>query len=496
MQRMKLLDTSWLMIESKETPMHVGVLLLFSPPPGAPADYVSLLVARLRESANVIPPWDLILPAQALKGVIPLWLHQIYLDMEYHVQHHKLPAPGRQAQLQQFAARLYSRALDLTRPLWECHVIEGLADGRFAICTKLHHSLVDGIGGLRLMQRAFARTPQDGSTPPWMFASARNQRPHAANGNGNAHGDGAAEPQKVNTLPHIARAARELTRAALDRNDALVTPYSGPRSMLNGRISGRRVMATEPIALQRIKKLAQLSGASSNDVVLALCAGALRRLLSGLEALPKQSLTAAVPYSIRTRRDDSVGTALSFFLARLGTEIADPRERLAAIKASTLRAKEHLGSLPREALVQYTLALMTPFVAEQLAGAGGRFRPVFNIVISNVPGPGAPMYLEGARLEALYPQSVLFHGQALNITCLRYLDSLHFGFTGCPDALPRLRQLPGYVRASLHELESAFAAAQPRGPSRRRDAPGEARWEARQERRESSRREAAATPPA
>ena len=449
--------------------MHVGVLLVFSPPPGSDGRYVERLVARLRSSANVIPPWDLILPAQTLKGVIPLWLHQIYLDMDYHVRHHYLPAPGTDAQLQSFAAKIYSQALDLTRPLWECHVIEGLRGGRFAICTKLHHSLVDGIGGLRLMQRAFARTPQDGSTPPWTLAALKSRAAGALNGHGssNGNGNGAAQGEKVRTLPHIARAARELTRAALDRNDALVTPYAGPRSLLNGRISERRVIATAPVPLQRIKQLARRSEASSNDVVLAICAGALRRLLSGLEALPKQSLTAAVPYSIRTRRDESVGTALSFFLARLGTEIADPRERLAAIRASTLRAKEHLGGLPREALVQYTLALMTPFVAEQLAGAGGRFRPVFNVVVSNVPGPGAPLYLEGARLEALYPLSVLFHGQALNVTCLRYLDSLHFGFTGCPDTLPRLRQLPAYTRAALQELERAFAAPTTVRPGRR-----------------------------
>lgn len=210
--------------------------------------------------------------------------------------------------------------------------------------------------------------------------------------------------------------------------------------------------------MPRIKALTQQAGGSANDIVLALCAGAMRRLLSETDALPRQSLNAAIPYSMRSRHDDSVGTALAFFMARLGTEIADPRKRLAAIQASTARAKEHLAGLPREALTQYTLALMVPFVAEQLAGAGGRFRPVFNVVVSNVPGPKQPLYLEGARLEALYPLSVLFHGQGLNITCLRYLDTLHFGFTGCPDTVPGLGKLPVYCRVALSELESAFAA--------------------------------------
>lgn len=459
MKRMKLLDTSWLMLEAKETPMHVGVLLLFSPPAGAASDYVARLVARLRASANVVPPWDLILPAQAMKGLIPLWLHQIYLDMDYHVQHHLLPAPGRERELRKMAAELHARPLDLTRPLWECHVIEGLADGGFAICTKLHHALVDGIGGLRLMQRAFARAPDECSAPPWTWAKETVRRsflpsqtwPSAVGPTPDA------PPAKPRTLPHIARAARELTRAAFDPEDALATPYSGPLSLLNGRITERRLFATQTIAMPRIKALVQQAGGSANDVVLALCAGAMRRLLHEADALPRQSLNAAVPYSMRSRHDDSVGTALAFFLARLSTEIADPRKRLAAIQASTARAKEHLAGLPREALTQYTLALMVPFVAEQLAGAGGRFRPVFNVVVSNVPGPKQPLYLEGARLEALYPLSVLFHGQGLNITCLRYLDTLHFGFTGCPDTVPRLGMLPAYCRTALTELESAFA---------------------------------------
>ncbi|MGH8530330.1 MAG: wax ester/triacylglycerol synthase family O-acyltransferase [Nevskiales bacterium] len=459
MKRMKLLDTSWLMLEAKETPMHVGVLLFFSPPAGAPSDYVARLVARLRASANVIPPWDLILPAQAMKGLIPLWLHQIYLDMDYHVQHHLLPTPGGERELKKKVTELHARPLDLTRPLWECHVIEGLADGSFAICTKLHHALVDGIGGLRLMQRAFARAPDERSAPPWTWAKANARRSFLPSQTWpSAEGPMSdAPPAKSRTLPHIARAARELTRAAFDPEDALATPYSGPRSLLNGRITERRLFATQAFAMPRIKALAQQSGGSANDIVLALCAGAMRRLLSEADALPRQSLNAAIPYSMRSRHDDSVGTALAFFLARLGTEIADPRKRLTAIQASTVRAKEHLAGLPREALAQYTLALMVPFVAEQLAGAGGRFRPVFNVVISNVPGPKQPLYLEGARLEALYPLSVLFHGQALNITCLRYLDTLHFGFTGCPDTVPKLGLLPAYSRSALTELEATFA---------------------------------------
>jgi WS/DGAT/MGAT family acyltransferase len=304
-----------------------------------------------------------------------------------------------EAELEIAVSALHAQPLDRTRPLWECHVFDGLPERQFALYVKVHHALLDGVGGLRLMQKL---------------------------------------------------------RAAISHADQLVTPYRAPASPFNRRITANRAFSMECCELARIKRLAHLGEASSNDVVLAVCAGALQRLLADQD-VERVPLTAAVPVSTRPRHDGGTGTALSFCLANLATDIRDPRTRLRAIRASTRRAKEHLGRLPRAALTPYTATLMLPFLVEQLSRVGGRLRPMFNVVISNVPGPKAPLYLEGARLETATPLSVLFHGQALNITCIRYTDRFSFGFTGCPDVLPGFEHLAGYARESLEELEAEFS---------------------------------------
>lgn len=466
MKKVKLLDSAWLLLERPETPMHVGILMRFSPPADAPPDYVERVVATLRASTSAESPWDLILPAQRLRGMIPLWLHECYLDMEHHVRLHTLsPAAGESPQdaMSRQMAELHGQSLDRSRPLWECHVFEGLPAGEFALYVKVHHALLDGVGGLRLMQKLLAHSPERRDQPaPWsphpQHPGARTARlqPTRARHAAAVAAEAFAPPQKPGVMSHLGRAARELTRAAISHADQLATPYRAPAGPFNQRITPRRTFAVERCEMARIRRLAQLGEVSSNDVVLAVCAGALRQLLEEMDARGAP-LTAAVPVSIRPRHGDETGTALSFCLANLGTDISDPRTRLRAIHASTQRAKEHLGRLPRSALLPYTSTLMLPFIVEQLSRYAGRLRPMFNVVISNVPGPKTPLYLEGARLESVYPLSVLFHGQGLNITCVRYTDQFSFGFTGCPDVVPWLERMPEYTREALEELEVEFS---------------------------------------
>jgi WS/DGAT/MGAT family acyltransferase len=463
MKRVGLLDSAWLLLERPETPMHVGILLRFSRPPDAPPGFVHKLVETLRASTCAESPWDLILPAQRLRGVIPIWLHECYLDMEHHVRLHTLNSPAAAnpfEELSRVLAGLHGEALDRTRPLWECHVFEGLRDGEFALYMKVHHSLLDGVGGLRLMQTLLAQSPeQRDQPPPWSphpHARVTRLRPARARPSPASLGGGdGGTMAKPGVLPYLGQAARELARAAISRADQLVTPYRAPASPLNRPITPQRAYALERCDMARIKRLAQLADVTCNDVVLAVCAGALQRLLEEMDARGAP-LTAAVPVTTRPR-GGQIGTALGFCLANLGTDIRDPRTRLKAIHASTQRAKEHLGRLPRAALLPYTATLMLPFIAEQLSRYGGRLRPMFNLVISNVPGPRTPLYMEGARLESVYPSSVLFHGQALNITCVRYVDQFSFGFTACPDVVPGLDGMPRFTRTALDELESGFS---------------------------------------
>ncbi|HWR88128.1 MAG TPA: WS/DGAT domain-containing protein, partial [Acidiferrobacterales bacterium] len=188
-------------------------------------------------------------------------------------------------------------------------------------------------------------------------------------------------------------------------------------------------------------------------LVLATCGGALRRFLDDGGELPEKSLTAGIPVSVRPKDDDNAGNAITFIIATLGTDIEDPIERLAAIRASVQSAKAHVQSLPRQAMTQYTIALMAPTLLTLLTGLGGRTRPMFNITISNVPGPDKPIYFRGAEMLGTFPASIVTHGQALNITCQSYAGMMDFGFTGCHASLPHMQHITVYTGKAFDELE-------------------------------------------
>ena len=189
--------------------------------------------------------------------------------------------------------------------------------------------------------------------------------------------------------------------------------------------------------------------------MLAICGGALRRFLKEDNQLPRRSLTAGIPVSVRPADDDEQGNAISFMIATLGTDVADPIKRLNSICGSTKRAKEHLQGLPRSSITSYTMMLMGPYIAQLLSGLGGRTRPVFNITISNVPGPQETLYFRGAKMVANYPVSLVTHGQGLNITCHGYSDTLSFGFIACRDTVPSMQRIAVYTGEALEELEKA-----------------------------------------
>ena len=475
------LDAAWLYVESYETPMHVAGLQIFSPPRGAPDDYVGRMVASFKKTRHLAPPWNLKLAGGLINWVYPGWTVDESPDLDYHVRHSGLPRPGGERELGILVSRLHSQPLDFTRPLWECHFIEGLAHGRFAVYTKMHHSLIDGVSGMRLLQKMLSTDPDRRGMPaPFAGGPPRHSRatgePTDETAEGSLAGALAAlagiAGEQVESLGHVGLALLKLVNAETQADDALRAPLTCPWSVVNGRITAQRRLATQSLDLADVKALAKQSGCTLNDVVLAICSAALRRFLLELHALPEEALTAGLPVNVRLAGDEATGTAISFICANLATNLADPRERLAAISASTRRAKEHLQALPATALTHYTMTIMAPYILQILTGLGGRLRPVFNVTISNVPGPDRPLYLNGARLEAMYPVSLLSHGQALNITCLSYAGRLHFGFTGCRDTLPHMQRLAVYSGEALRELQTTTRR---RAPARRRVQPGDRR---------------------
>jgi WS/DGAT/MGAT family acyltransferase len=256
-------------------------------------------------------------------------------------------------------------------------------------------------------------------------------------------------------VPQLVTAFGKMAKSAMGSGDGMVVPFSAPMSVLNGRVREKRWVAKRRFSMERLRAVATAAGCTLNDVVLAICGGALRRFLGERKALPGKSLTAGIPVSVRPKDDDGAGNAISFIISTLGTDIADPVARLDAIRASVKHAKEHVQSLPRQAMMQYTVLLMAPTILTLLTGIGGRTRPMFNITISNVPGPEKPLYFRGAELLATYPASIVTHGQAVNITCQSYAGFMNFGYTGCHSSVPSMQRLAVYTGEALQELEDA-----------------------------------------
>jgi diacylglycerol O-acyltransferase / wax synthase len=461
--RLNPLDASWLYTESRETPMHVGALMPFRLPPGAPPDFLRQLMADFRRHRKIEAPWNRRLRSPLLKSPVHWWVEDDEIDLEAHLRHTALPFPGGERELGELIARLHSQPLDLSRPPWECTLIEGLEGERFALYIKMHHSLIDGVSGMKLLQRVMSTEPDKSlALPPfWAVAtSARKpERDTAAPTFANAMA-GAIEALwgQIGTVPQLLLAFGKMLRMTQDVDDNLRVPFGAPGATINGRVRSKRRFATQQFSLERMKTLAAAADCTLNDIVLALCGGALRRFLDDSGDLPEGPLTAGIPVSVRPKDDEGTGNAITFIIATLGTDIEDPLERLAAIRASVQAAKDHVRSLPRTAMTQYTIALMAPTILTLLTGLGGRTRPVFNITISNVPGPDKPLYFRGAELLGTFPVSVVTHGQALNITCHSYAGHMAFGFTGCHTTLPHMQRIAVYTGEALEELERLILA--------------------------------------
>lgn len=476
MRQVPPIDAAWLALESRDTPMHVGGLFEFTLPPDAPPDYLEQQVALMRQPHSVPPPWNLKLVEAPLFGTrLPLMREVHDVDLDYHVRHSALPHPGGQRELGVLVSRLHSNELDLHRPLWEVHVIEGLEGNRFALYSKTHHSLIDGVSGMRLIMRAMSHDPATRDTRPF-FTVGEGERPQRPT----EPDDDRLLSAPLDLLRDGASALAGLTRAAVDLGLATIderplqAPYRAPASLLGGRLGGQRRFATQQYPLKRLRRLAKAADCTLNDIVLYLSGSALRGYLAEHGRVPERPLTAGIPVNLREPDDQSMGTVVGMMVAELGTNIANPRARLEAIKRSTAEAKRHLAELPRVARSSYALLINGPYIAGLLAGLGGHAPIPFNLGISNVPGPPEPLYFNGSRMDALFPLSLLLHGNALNITCISYAGTLNFGFTGARDTLPHLQHLAIFMGQALDEISEVLLGKRPARSRRTHGGPARA----------------------
>jgi WS/DGAT/MGAT family acyltransferase len=465
--RLGLLDTMFLYGERPDTMMHVASLMPFQPPEDASPSYLRDLVDEVRRHPVVQAPWNRKLRhGHLVPGPLQSWVVDKDFDIDYHVRRSALASPGDERELGVLVSRLHSNPIDLSRPPWEMHLIEGLEGGRFAIYTKMHHSLVDGYTGVRLMARSLSTDPDDRDMPLFFSVPPRRRpRAEAPAGDSGLPGDVAT---LARALAGQAGSAMTLTRRIVgpvlgrDRSPYLVDRPRAPRSILNRRIGRNRRFATQQYELAHLKRLGAPYGATVNDVLLAIAGGGLRRFLSELDELPAAPLVAFLPVNVRPKGDEGGGNAVGAILATLATDVEDPVERLRRIRASTRSAKAQLEGMTREAILAYSAYLLAPGGLQAMSALTGIPAPLplaFNVCVSNVPGPREPLYLRGSRMEAYYPASIPVHGMALNITVLSYAGTLNVGFIGDRDALPHLQRLAVHTGEALAELDAAVAQA-------------------------------------
>ena len=478
MQQLTGLDAAFLAMETRTVFGHVGSVCIVDPST-APEPFTLDRFTRVVESRlPLVPPLRRRLVDVPLGLDQPYWIEDPDFDIEFHVRELALPSPGSDRQLAEQAARLHARPLDRSRPLWEVYLIFGLQGGRAAIYSKVHHAAIDGVSGNDVLAVLLDLSPKGRKLPDPPPRRAERQ-------------PGAVEllaRSAVSLTRHPLRAAR-LSVGLLRSAPALVASPAWPRLPLVDRLLGRdgEAILSQPglraprtpfnrsitqhrrwgfcgLSLSEVKRVKNAHGITVNDVVMALCAGALRRWLADHDALPDGPLIAAVPVSVRTEEQEgTLGNRVSTMLAVLPTQLADPRERLRVVHEAMRAAKEQHDALPANLLADVTQFAM-PALAGQAARMAARLRLVeraslFNLIISNVPGPNVPLYYAGAELLAYYPLSAITDGQGLNITAMSYRDTLFFGVIACRELVPDVDRLVAYLEEELRVLTDSIDKA-------------------------------------
>ena len=445
-------DQLFLWLEKRQQPMHVAGLMLFSFPENAGPKYVTELAESLRAYQH---PEGRYGEKLVRKMGQYYWEEDDHFDLEHHFRHEALPKPGRIRELLARVSAEHSNLMDRERPLWEFHLIEGVRGRRFAVYSKVHHAMMDGVAAMKTCIRSLSYDPHEMNIPPIWAMPPKKREPRLVTPSDVVSGfsEFAADASKqISTLPRLAKELTKLVRKSR-KDPAHVSIFQAPNCLLNEPITGSRRFAAQSYSIDRIKVIAKAFGATINDVVLAICGSALRDYLISQHALPDAPLISMVPVSIRND-DTDVGNQIAMILVNLGTHIADPALRIETIMASVKESKDRYKSMSAEEALNYTALTMAPAGLNMLTGLISNWQP-FNVVISNVPGPKKTMYWNGAKLEGVYPVSLPIDRIALNITLLSYNDQLEFGLTACRRTLPSMQRLLDFLENGIHELEVA-----------------------------------------
>ncbi|MBK8327333.1 MAG: wax ester/triacylglycerol synthase family O-acyltransferase [Moraxellaceae bacterium] len=444
------IDQAFLWLERRQQPMHVGGLMLFKIPADADANFVQDIATQFKAVTPPVSPFN-----QRLDGMF--WNEDEEFDLEHHFRHIALPEPGRVRELLAYVSQSHSSLLDRAKPLWECHLIEGIEGNRFALYFKMHHAVIDGVAGMRIAQKSLSSDPNHKTSVP-LWAIKRDKRPKAETTALNNFAETINNLRhQASSVPKVAKELYQAIKASYEHDPDYVSVFQAPKSILNQRVSGSRRFAAQSYDLPRIKAISKKLGVTINDVVMAMCSGALRTYLLYLNALPCKPLIAMVPMSLR-QDDSDGGNQITMILANLGTHLADPMARLNIIHRSVKNAKDRFSRMSPSEIMAYSALVYSISGMNLMTGIAPKLQ-AFNVVISNVPGPKETMYWNGAELDGFYPVSIVLDGMALNMTLTSYVDSLEFGLIACRKALPSMQRLLGYLDDALDELEQAAKLA-------------------------------------
>jgi diacylglycerol O-acyltransferase / wax synthase len=477
MQQLSGLDATFLYIETPEMPMHVGALHIFELPAGTKGRFVTALRKHIQARLPVAGALRRKLWWMPLNLANPAWV-DAQPELDVHIVEIKLPKGSGLPELEAQVSQLHPVLLDRKKPLWKFHVFEGLAPGpggtkRVGLYSQLHHAAVDGQAAVALANAIMDLTPE----PRAIDAGAAQREPtFKLEMTEMLRGVLGNQAQKVaeivRNLPDTVGTLKDAAGTWLGDSALLggkKTPSNltlAPRTPLNLSVTTGRAFAACTLPLAEIKELGRAHEATINDVVLMLCSSALRRYFAKRRILPRKSLVAAVPISLRTKGDTRSDNQASMSLISLGTHISDPRKRLAHVKAATAAMKTTMGSI-KSILPTDFPSLGVPWLIEAASALYGRAKvadripQVANLVISNVPGPPVPLYLAGAKMLTNYPTSIVVHGMALNITVQSYHQSLDFGLMADAAAMPDVQELAQAILIALDDLRALPRPGEP-----------------------------------
>lgn len=449
MRLLTLVDQLFLRLETRNQPMHVGGIFVFELPKDASSDFLGNLVQQMRQSKTAPSfPFN-----QVLHNLL-FWKTDDTFDIDHHFRHIALPQPARMSELLTYVSQEHGKLLNRAKPMWECHIIEGIEGengeekSRFAFYFKIHHSMVDGIAAMRLVTKSLSQSPNEKFTlPVWSLLTRHRNQVDALLMEDKSLWS-AFKKQTASLFP----VTRELTKNLYERFDKdYITTTQAPDSIFNQPVTSIRDISAESFALPRFFALSEQFNTTLNNVVLAVCSGALRRYLLEQNALPKKPLIGFVPISLR-QDDSNVGNQISFMLGNLATHEPDPIKRLEIIKGSMDNGKSRFGRMNQASVLNYSAVVYSRAAMQIVTGLFPEYRG-FNVVISNVPGSRQPLYWHGAKLQSLYPASIVFNDQAINITFCTYDGAIEFCITACSQVLPDTHKILAYLEDELVAFE-------------------------------------------